>query len=55
MLEAITPPMHTLLKLIGMPFKPFLPLIETPGKTVLGGILLLVALIVAVRIAAIVS
>ena len=54
MYEALIPPLQSLLKLIGTPFKPFLPLVETPEKAMLGGIILLTALLIAVRIAAVI-
>ena len=55
MYEALIPPMQSLLKLIGTPFKPFLPLVETPEKAVLGGIGLLAVILLAVRILVIVA
>ena len=55
MYEPLIPPVKSLLLMLGKPFKPAVPLLESPNKAVLAGILLLGALIIAVRIAAVVS
>lgn len=55
MYEPLIPPVKSALLMLGKPFKPAIPFLETPGKTFGAGIVLTGLLILLVRIIAIVA